>query len=110
MSFSAAYTQPEPSRAEIDALEGPAVIEFGASWCGICAAAQPLFARTLGPRERVRHIKIEDGPGRRLGRSFGIKLWPTLVFLDNGQEVAKLVRPRDGGAIDEALGRIDSAP
>lgn len=110
MTFSTATAQPEPSRAEIDALEGPVVIEFGASWCGICAAAQPLLARTLGPRERVRHIKIEDGQGRRLGRSFGVKLWPTLVFLADGKEVAKLVRPTDSGAIDEALARIDPAP
>ena len=24
----------EPGRAEIDALEGPAMIEFGNAWCG----------------------------------------------------------------------------
>lgn len=110
MAFNNAYARVEPARDEIDALEGPVVIEFGAPWCGICGAAQPLVAAALGRHPRVRHIKIEDGRGRRLGRAFGVKLWPTLVFLADGKELARLVRPREAGAIDEALARIDPAP
>lgn len=97
----------EPTRAEIDALPEPAVIEFGASWCGHCIAAQPLIASALGDHPRTRRIKIEDGPGRRLGRSFGVKLWPTLVFMRRGQEVARLIRPTDRSAIAQALTQID---
>ena len=52
-------------------------------------------------------MRIEDGPGRRLGRSFGVKLWPTFVFLRDGREVARLVRPRDPVAVAEAVARID---
>lgn len=48
----------------------------------------------------VRHLKIEDGPGRPLGRSFGIKLWPTLVFLRDGTEVARVVRPTHAEQIE----------
>jgi thioredoxin 1 len=55
----------------------------------------------------VKHLKVEDGPGRRLGRSFRVKLWPTLVFMRDGIEVARLVRPRDAAAIAEALREID---
>ncbi len=54
----------------------------------------------------LRHLKIEDGSGRRLGRSFHIKLWPTLVFLRDGQEVARLVRPTESDPIREAMRRI----
>ncbi|WP_256659840.1 thioredoxin family protein, partial [Pseudomonas sp. LS-2] len=45
----------------------------------------------------------EDGSGRRLGRSFGVKLWPTLVFMRDGQEVARLVRPTKVSYIEEAF-------
>lgn len=92
----------EPTRAEVDALSGPAVIEFGSWSCGICRAAQPAIeaARTAYPR--LTHIKIEDGRGRLLGRSFGVRLWPTLVFLLDGRETARLVRPV-GGAIAEGF-------
>lgn len=97
----------EPSRAEIDALDEPTVIEFGASHCGHCRAAQPLIAAAFASHPQVRHIRIEDGPGRRLGRSFRVKLWPTLIFLRQGREVGRLVRPSDSSAIEQALAQID---
>jgi len=104
---TAALESQTPTREQIDALEGPALLEFGTSWCGHCAAAQPLIAAALASHRQVRHLKIEDGPGRRLGRSFGVKLWPTLIFMRHGQELARLTRPADGAAIEEALERID---
>lgn len=98
----------EPDRSEIDALQEPVVIEFGTAWCAYCNAAQPLIASALGDHPRVRRIRIEDGPGRALGRSFRIKLWPTLIFMRQGKEVARLVRPTERSAIDHALARIDN--
>jgi thioredoxin 1 len=41
----------------------------------------------------VPHIKVYDGKGKVLGRQFQIKLWPTLILLHAGEEVARLVRP-----------------
>lgn len=99
----------EPSRSEIDALAEPTVIEFGSSACGHCNAARPLIAAALAHHPHVRHIRIEDGPGRRLGRSFGVKLWPTLIFLRQGKEVARLIRPSHSDAIQQALRQIDVA-
>jgi len=85
------------------------VLDFGNSWCGFCRAAAPRVEAALASHPRVRHIRIADGPGKPLGRSFRVKLWPTLVFLDAGKEVARLVRPQDADAIGEALQRIDPA-
>jgi thioredoxin 1 len=84
---------PEPSREEIDRMAGPVLLEFGATWCGYCQALAPQLARLLEDFPDVRHVKIEDGPGRRLGRSFRVKLWPTLVFLRDGQVVKQSSRP-----------------
>ena len=101
------YASSEPAREEIDALQGPALLEFGSPWCGWCRRAQPLIADALAAHPAVRHIKIADASGRRLGRSFGVKLWPTLVFLRDGKETARLVRPHGAGAIREALAQIE---
>jgi thioredoxin 1 len=54
----------------------------------------------------LRHIKVADASGKRLGRSFGVKLWPTLVFLKDGVEVARAVRPRDAEEIRAALAKL----
>jgi thioredoxin 1 len=106
MGMSSAYAKIEPKRPTIDALQGPAVIEFSAPWCGYCSAAQPLLAAAFAAYPHIPHIKIEDGKGRRLGRSFRVKLWPTLIFLNNGKEIARLVRPTNSTLITEALAKI----
>ena len=106
MAMSKEYVAKEPTRAEIDALDAPAVLEFGAAWCGYCQAAQPLIAEVFADHPEVSHIKVGDGRGRPLGRSFGVKLWPTLVFLKNGKEVSRLVRPQGVAEIHEAMRQI----
>lgn len=106
MTLSTEFENPEPSRQAIDALKGPVVVEFGTGWCGHCQAAQPLIAAAFADYPGVRYLKVEDGKGRPLGRSFRVKLWPTLIFLRDGHEVERLVRPTDQGAIQRALAGI----
>ena len=101
------YAAVEPKREEVDALQGPTLLEFGSPWCGYCRRARPLIAEALAGHDGVRHIKIADASGKRLGRSFQVKLWPTLVFLRDGKEVAKLVRPDETAEISDALAKID---
>lgn len=96
----------EPSQLEIAEMSGPLLLEFGANWCGHCQAAQMIIASALDEHPAVRHIKIEDAKGRRLGRLYGVKLWPTLIFLHNGFEVTRLVRPAGLEEIVDALAQI----
>ena len=103
MPLEREYSAAEPKRAEVNALPGATVIEFGNSWCGHCRRAQPLIEAAFAAHPDVRHIKVADASGKRLGRSFGVKLWPTLVFLRDGQEAARLVRPADQAEISRAL-------
>lgn len=106
MAYSEKFVDEAPTRAAIEATPGAQVLEFGTPWCGHCKAAQPLVQAAFADFPAVAHLRVEDGPGRPLGRSFGVKRWPTLVFLRDGVEVARLVRPTDADAIDEALARI----
>ena len=86
--------------AAVQALTEPTVLEFGANWCGICKGAQPLIEEAMvRAGTGIAHIKVDDGPGRPLGRSFKVKLWPTLIMLKDGQEIGRIVRPTDSESI-----------
>jgi len=108
MAMNDVYAPVEPPRAGIDGLDGPTLLEFGTPWCGHCRAAQPRLAAALANHPAVRHIKIADGSGRPLGRSFSVRLWPTLIFMRDGKEIARLVRPADADEIGRALQQIDA--
>lgn len=106
MTAPVPYAAQQPDPTEVAALSGPAVLEFGANWCGICKAAQPHIAQAFADHADLPHLKVEDGSGRPLGRAFGVKLWPTLVFLRDGKEVARVVRPDSAEAVREGLAQI----
>ncbi|WP_395689464.1 thioredoxin family protein [Caenimonas koreensis] len=100
------YLPQAPTRAEIDAATGAMVLNFGTNWCGHCQAAAPLVQQVLQGQNDVQHVKVEDGSGRELGRSFHVTLWPTLVFLRDGVEQARVVRPRSVEVIRDALAKV----
>jgi thioredoxin 1 len=106
MQNDIAYSKTAPTRAEVDALAGATVLEFGTDWCGYCQGAQPVIRQAFAKLAHARHLKIEDGPGRALGRSFKVKLWPTLIFLRDGAEVARVVRPADVAAVADGLAAL----
>ena len=106
--FNPVYSEEAPSLEDIQALQGVAVLEFGAPWCGHCQAAAPVVEDVLAGRPAVAHIKVYDGKGKRLGRSFRVKLWPTLILLRGGVEVRRIVRPTTSAEVQELLGDSDT--
>lgn len=99
------YETTQPERSAIDATPGLVALDFGTNWCGYCRAGEPLIEAGLKDYPQARHIKVEDGPGRPLGRSFRIKLWPTVVVLKDGVEVARVTRPADAEEMRQALAK-----
>ena len=93
MPLSATYVAQEPTRAEVDRMHGAVLLDFGTGWCGYCRALDADLAELLDRYPQVRHLRVEDGRGKPLGRSFRVKLWPTLVFLKDGRVLKQVSRP-----------------
>ena len=106
-SVSPNYSPSAPDRNAIDATPGALLLQFGVNWCGHCLAAEPAIVQALREYPQLQRLCIEDGPGRALGRSFKVKLWPTMVLLQDGQEVARLVRPT---RVEEVQALLRSVP
>lgn len=98
-----------PTRAEVDQSTGPLLLEFGTTWCGHCRQLAPVLERLLADHPAVRHVRVEDGPGQPLGRSFRVTLWPTLVFLRDGAVLRKVARP-SRPEVQAGLDEIDEPP
>lgn len=106
MTYQSQQLAQNPAIQDVEALRGNAVLEFGTAWCGYCQGAQPLIREALAGRDDVQHLKVEDGPGRPLGRNYRVKLWPTLIFLREGQEVGRSVRPASSAALAAEMAKL----
>ena len=103
MAYTNTPTQPEPTAEAVQAMKGRVLLEFGTDCCPHGLGAQDAIRAVLTAHDATQHIKIEDGPGRKLGRHFKVKLWPTLVVLRHGEEIGRVTRPQSVQAIDEQL-------
>ncbi len=99
------YRPSSLTQEEVARIQGLMLLEFGVDWCPHCQAAQGPIAAALAD-SGIPRVQVEDGKGRPLGRAFGVKLWPTLVFLRDGQEVGRVVRPVDPEPIADTLRRL----
>jgi thioredoxin 1 len=110
MQSLSAYLADAPDRQALDALSGTTLLVFGANWCGHCQAAQAALQEVCHGRPDIRLIQTEDGKGRPLGRSYSVKLWPTVIVLSNGREVARVVRPTTASQLESALATAGVSP
>ena len=95
MSFNPEYSNHPPTPEEISLLSGLTLLEFGSPRCSFCQAVEPMVEEVMNSYKKIPHLKIYDGKGKKLGRSFKVKLWPTLIALKHGQEISRLIRPNN---------------
>ncbi len=55
--MSNSYSATAPTPADVQAMSGLTLIEFGTDWCGHCQAAQPLLEKVLDDYPEVQHLK-----------------------------------------------------
>ena len=76
----------------VGASTGPALVEFGAEWCGACRAMAPVVERLAadaGPSVLVAAVDTDASP--RTAERFGIRSLPTFLFFRDGHLVDRMV-------------------
>jgi len=70
----------------------PAVVDFGAEWCGPCKVLIPIIeemAAEYEGRAVVGKVDVDNAPG--IASKYGIRNVPTVIFIKNGEVVDKQV-------------------
>ncbi|GAB3481237.1 thioredoxin family protein [Marinomonas epiphytica] len=102
--FKQEFQNQELNFDDIKSIKGLVILEFGAPWCPHCQVIQEPLCELLNGSAPMTHIKIYDGKGKRLGRLFKVKLWPTLILLKEGEELDRLVRPDSRAQLERFIG------
>ena len=79
------------------------LIDFFASWCGPCRMVSPIVDEIAEERVDIKVVKINVDDEPELASRFGVMSIPTLVVIDGGREVNRLMGARPKDTILEAL-------
>lgn len=84
--------------------ENKVLLDFWATWCGPCQMIAPVLEEIAAEREDITVAKINVDEEMELAIQFGIASIPTLIVMDKGQAVGKLIGFRPKADIEKLLG------
>lgn len=83
--------------------EGQVVVDFWAAWCGPCKMLAPVLEELDEEMEDIKFAKVNVDDEQGLAGSHSVKGIPTMVFLENGEEVGRLVGFKPKGALKNEI-------
>lgn len=93
--------------ADVERSPLPVLLDAWAPWCGPCRTIAPVIeelAQELAGRVRVAKLNVDENPVT--AQRFGLRSIPTLLVLQGGREVDRIVGVQPKGTILSRLHRF----
>ena len=97
------------SNFEAEALKAPhpVVVDFTATWCGPCKMLGPILKEYQAEYEgKLKIYSMDLDANQKTAVMLGITTVPTLVFLKDGQEVARCTGYRPKPALAQYFQKL----
>ena len=77
---------------EVEQVEGVAIVDFWAAWCGPCSLVGPIVDELATEYAgQVKVAKLDVDSSQRTAMRFGIRSIPSILFFKDGQHVDTVI-------------------
>ena len=101
--MSALHINKDNYQNEVVNSDKKVLLDFWAPWCGPCQMVLPLVEETANERLDIKVGKINVDEEPELAKQFRVMSIPTLVVMDHGEIVKRVVGARGKEEILELL-------
>lgn len=76
---------------EVIKCEKKVLIDFYADWCGPCQKLSPIVDKFAEEHSEIKVVRIDIDAGEALADKYNIRSIPTLVVIENGEEINRVI-------------------
>jgi thioredoxin 1 len=84
----------------------PILVDFWADWCPPCIVLSPVLERVVngyGGTIRLAKVEVDEGENMRLAGRYGLRGFPTVILLVNGEEKGRFSSARPDGWVKQFI-------